>query len=76
MIKKFCLLLMLTIVSLLSGICVYAQAKAEPADLMRSEAKIYVVMAVCLTILTGLLFYLFRIERKVNRLEKESKANL
>ena len=45
----------------------------EMADKMRSEGKIYVVIAVVLTILIGLLIYLFTIDRKLSKLEKEIK---
>ncbi len=44
----------------------------EMADGMRSSGKIYVVIAVILTILTGLILYVIRIDRKLTRLEKES----
>jgi len=44
----------------------------EMADGMRSSGKIYVVIAVILTILTGLILYLVRIDRRLTRLEKES----
>jgi CcmD family protein len=43
----------------------------EMADLMRSNGRIYVVVAVVSTILTGLLLYMFRLDRKLTRLEKE-----
>ncbi len=43
----------------------------EMADQMRSNGKIYVVVAVLLIILLGLLFYLVSIDRKISRLEKE-----
>jgi hypothetical protein len=36
---------------------------------MRSNDKIYVVMAICLTILVGLVFYAIRIDRKIKRIE-------
>lgn len=49
----------------------------EMADGMRSEGKIYVVVAVLVLILAGLLLYLNRIERKItkmeNKLDKEDK---
>lgn len=48
-----------------------AQDKPEMADLMRSNGKIYAVVAVCLTILIGLFFYVFTIDRRITRLEKE-----
>ncbi len=37
---------------------------------MRSEGKIYVVMVVVITILAGLILYLFRLDRKLSKLEK------
>jgi hypothetical protein len=39
------------------------------ADTMRSEGKIYVVVAITLTVLAGLIIFLFLIERKVKKLE-------
>lgn len=48
----------------------FAQDKVEMADIMRSNGKIYVVVAVCLTILIGLFIYLFIIDRKVTRIER------
>ena len=41
------------------------------ADSLRSEGKIYVVVAVFLLILSGLFLYLFRIEKKIDRLNKK-----
>jgi len=40
---------------------------------MRSNGKIYVVVAVVLIILIGLLLYLLRLDRKISKLEKEMK---
>lgn len=40
-------------------------------SVMASNGKIYVVLAVCLTILAGIVLYLIRIDRKVSRLEKK-----
>ncbi len=37
---------------------------------MRSEGKIYVVAAITLVILTGLIVYVARLDRKITRLEK------
>lgn len=42
------------------------------ADRLRSEGKIYVVVAVILTIFAGIIFYLVRLDRKISRLEKAS----
>jgi len=42
----------------------------EMADTMKSNGKIYVVIAVMLTILAGLVLYLIRLDRKISKLEK------
>ncbi|MBO9593547.1 MAG: CcmD family protein [Niabella sp.] len=49
-------------------------ALAQPAseNLMRSNGRIYVVIAVLLVILLGIFFYMFRVEKKLKRLERES----
>ena len=47
--------------------------KVEMADLMRSNGRIYVVVAVVLTILIGLILYVVRLDRKMTRLERENK---
>jgi hypothetical protein len=46
-------------------------AKTGMADTMRSNGKIYVVVAVILTILIGLVLYIIRLDKKISRLEKE-----
>jgi hypothetical protein len=48
---------------------VYGQ-NAEMADTFRSEGKIYVVVAIILIVLFGLIIYLFLLDRKMNKLEK------
>lgn len=45
-------------------------AKVTIDTTMRSYDKIYVVMAVCITILLVFFLYLIRIDRKVTRKEK------
>ncbi len=47
----------------------YAQ-EPEMADGMRSEGKIYVVVAILAVILFGLVAYLISIDRKVTKLEQ------
>lgn len=49
-----------------------AQEKVEMADVMRSNGKIYTVVAVCLTILIGLFIYVFLIDKKIKKIEKEN----
>jgi len=63
--------LILVACGLLFSSLIYAQeTKPEMADMMRSNGKIYVVVAVCLTILIGLFIYVILIDRKISRLEK------
>jgi CcmD family protein len=45
------------------------------ADKMRSEGKIYVLVAIILVILLGLVVYLVMIDRKATRLEKRLDEN-
>lgn len=47
------------------------ETKVDMADALRSNGRIYVVVAVVVLILIGLLFYLVRLDRKIARLEKE-----
>ena len=54
----------------LSAVCYAQDNKPEMADVMRSNGKIYVVVAVCLTILIGLFIYVFLVDRRISRLEK------
>ena len=61
----------LIITAFFLGLSAKAQDKVEMADLLRSNGKIYTVVAVCLTILVGLFVYVFTIDRKISRLEKE-----
>lgn len=42
----------------------------ESMDMMRSNGKIYVVVAVVLTILIGMVLYLVNLDRKIARMEK------
>jgi cation transporter-like permease len=44
---------------------------ADMADAMRSEGKIWVVVAVISTIMLGLLIYLITIDKKITTVEKE-----
>ena len=58
---------------LLSFIFVTAQpAQAvEMADGMRSSGKIYVVISTIVIVFTGLAIYLFSIDRRLKKIEKE-----
>ena len=43
------------------------------ANTMRSNGKIYVVVAVVTTILIGLIAYMFRVEKKISSIENDLK---
>lgn len=68
--KKLTVLLLM----LLSWVTTFAQQKDEPvemADLLRSSGKIYVVITIIVVIFTGLAIYLFSIDRRLKKIEKE-----
>jgi Na+/melibiose symporter-like transporter len=52
------------------------EVMAQPIEMatgMRSSGKIYVVVAVLSMVLIGLIIYLFTLDRKISKLEKENK---
>ena len=67
--KKLFTLLCLT----LSGLAVFAQGAngTEMADAMRGSGKIYVVIATIAIIFVVLAVYLFSIDRRLKKIEKE-----
>ncbi len=72
-IRKF-----LTLILLFGIEQLYAQnsnaGNVEMADDFRNSGKIYVVIAVVLIILSGLLIYVATIDRKISRMEKDIEA--
>lgn len=64
--KRIVSLLALSFLSLTG----FAQ-EVEMADQMRADGKIYVVVAILVAILTGLIAYIFTLDRKATRLEKK-----
>jgi hypothetical protein len=54
-----------------TGVAYGQTAEPEMADAMRSEGKIYVVVAILSVILIGVVVYLFAIDRKLDALEKK-----
>lgn len=55
----------------------FAQAdgnKVDMADAMRSNGRIYVVVAVVVVILIGLIMYIVRLDKKIARMEKEADS--
>ncbi|RZK90394.1 MAG: CcmD family protein [Pedobacter sp.] len=69
--KKFAF----TLIMLMATLNLFAQGNnVEMADALRSDGKIYVVVAVILIILIGLLVYLFALDRRLKMLEKKSSG--
>ncbi len=63
------------IAGLMLSFSLYAQDSArveEVATGLRADGKIYVVLAVAVTILLGLMLYLISLDRKISRLEKQN----
>ncbi len=58
---------------LLSNLIASAQEyKIEMADTMRSEGKIYVVIGTIVIVFVGLTIFLFSIDRRLKKIEKQN----
>jgi CcmD family protein len=60
--------------TMLVMLTVAAQAQTTDTDtagIMRSNGKIYVVVAIVVIILLGLFFYVFSLDKKISKLEKK-----
>lgn len=70
MIRKF---FVTTLFLLINFLCIAQDTTGtvDMADTMRSNGKIYVVLAVILAIFSGIIIYLIRLDKKMSRLEKE-----
>jgi CcmD family protein len=63
----------LLVLALLSYVSVYAQGNdVEMADALRGSGKIYVVVLTIAIIFAGLAIYLFTIDRRLKKIEKNS----
>jgi hypothetical protein len=71
--KKLFKIFILALLTQFCFVSVYAQTVVAPevTDVMRSNGKIYVVMAVVVTIVTGLFFYVYSIDKKISTLENK-----
>lgn len=49
----------------------YGNTSVEMADTMRSNGKIYVVVAVVMTVFAGLILYTIVLDRKISKIERE-----
>jgi hypothetical protein len=56
------------------ALCIFSLAAhaGDGQDVMRSNGKIYVVVAVVVTIVIGLFLYLLSLDRKISKMEKKS----
>ncbi|WP_205501589.1 CcmD family protein [Rufibacter psychrotolerans] len=48
-----------------------AASSPEMADVLRRDGKIYIVVAVLVSVLLGVLLYLISLDKKIGRLERE-----
>lgn len=69
--KNYKILISLFATMLLSSVSFAQTDQIEMATNFRGEGKIYVVIAVMLIILAGIFVTLFRLERKLNKMEKK-----
>jgi CcmD family protein len=63
---------------LLNSLILNAQAtdnQIEMADIMRSNGKIYIVVAVVAIIFAGIIIYLINLDTKITRIEKRINKN-
>ena len=67
--SKFITLATITFLTVLAHAQNGTKDQPQMADFMRSNGKIYVVVAVVVTILLGLFIYLFGLDRKIKKIE-------
>jgi hypothetical protein len=71
---------LLIFIGILFSYSVFAQntvsERIEMADALRTSGKIYVVVLVVTVILTGLILYLIRLDRKISKLETEMSLKI
>jgi hypothetical protein len=70
--RRLILALSLCLFTLLSFAQPVTTQQGEPTDFMRSNGKIYVVVAVIVVIVIGLFIYLVNLDRKITKLEKDN----
>lgn len=61
------------IIGILSSIAAFSQSGTNP-EALSGSGKIWVVLAVVLTILAGLIFYMVRLDKKISNLEKDTRS--
>ena len=71
--------ILLTLSLIAFHVILFAQDQDKPVEMavtLRSIGRIYVVVAVVLTIFAGLILYLIRLDKKITKLEKSQFLNL
>jgi len=68
MINKFSTVAILFMIS--SLVLLGQNSSPAMADVMRSNGKIYVVVAIVLAVFLGIIIYLLRLEKKVKKIEQ------
>ncbi len=54
----------------------YQNDRIEMADAMRADGKIYVLVAIIVTLFAGFLIYVIKTEQKIKKIEKSLKDKL
>ncbi|MCA6460888.1 MAG: CcmD family protein [Sediminibacterium sp.] len=64
--------IVIVVFSLLTSVVLLAQdAAVQPENVFTSNGKLGVVVAVLVTILAGIIFYLVSLDKKISQLEKK-----
>jgi len=67
--------ILFSLILMLATVQLFAQDNGvEMADKLRSDGKIYVVVTCIVIILVGLLAYLFSIDKRLKKIEKENST--
>lgn len=69
--KKFKLPLLILLNFVSCNVFCQGNESVEMADLLRKDGKIYTVVIALVVILTGMILFLLRVDRKLFRLEKQ-----
>ena len=69
--RKYRMLIAMVLLLLSSRAMCQGSNSVEMADVLRSDGKIYAVVFGLVVILTGLIIFVLRVERKVTKLENE-----
>lgn len=70
--NKFNIVFLLQFFVFSSALAQNSEQDVEMAKLLYQNGKIYVVVFILATIFAGIIFYLIRLEKKLNKLEKNN----